>query len=136
MPSDTRRTIDARSESGQRDRSRRDDDGIRVEVDDPGTSAGRTREPAVATDDRLRDLEETRRVAGRNDACDALVDHERAAVDEHDRAYLAVGPARVEDDTLVGDVAESADRGASTRGASAYAPHLDECRMVGLRGGR
>jgi hypothetical protein len=58
------------------------------------------------------------------------VNHKRAAVVERDRADLAVGPARVEGDALIGDVAEFADRCASARPARDRAPDLDERRVV------
>src|SRR2546421_4560875 len=123
----------------QRDRSRRCDDRVGGEIDAPGTPAGRACELAGAADDRLRDIQELRgirscggRVPGRDHADDALVNQKRAAVVERDRADLAVGPARVEGNALVGDVAEFADRGAPARAAWDGAANLDEGRTVRL----
>jgi hypothetical protein len=65
-------------------------------------------------------------------ADDALLNHKGAAVVERDRANLAVGPAGVEQDTLVGDVAQLTDRGAPAGAAWEPAINLDERRMVRL----
>src|SRR2546421_11996866 len=123
----------------QRDRSRRGDDRTSGEIDTPGAASGRACEPPGAADNRLRDLQELRglrpcrgRVPGRDHTDDALVNYKRAPVVERDRAELAVRPAGVEEDALVGDVAEFADRGASARAAGDRATNLDERRVVRL----
>ena len=68
----------------------------------------------------------------RDHSNDALLNHERAAVVERDRAELAAGPASVEDDALVGHMTELADRSASTRAGFGHAANLDERCMEGL----